>query len=358
MSEQLEPRIAAYLQHCMPEAREVQVLAVSRIFGGSSCETYRVKARWVVGSETVERGLILRRTSPAGLLETDRAVEFEAYRAAKAAGVAVPEALFVESNPAWLDRPFFVMEEVTDAQAATNLTDNNPYGEHAVKLGEQFYHQLGLLVRFDPAQAPDLLAKLPQRTPQDAWRLELDYWAGVIAEDALVPQPIAEAAIRWLRRNPPPPPQRLCLVHGDWRTGNFLYNPAGELKAVLDWEMMHLGDPLEDLAWSIDPVWGDAQGRAGKMLPTDQAIACWEAASGLQVDPQALLWWRLFSNVKGMGIWLSAGAEYAALRNTDPIMAFPAWLCVDAHNRIISMTLKMLNQARQAQGLKIEEAVL
>ena len=64
----------------------------------------------------------------------------------------------------------------------------------------------------------------------------------MIDEDELTPQPIARAAIRWLRRSPPPHPRRLSVVHGDYRTGNFLFDAEGRIRAILDWEMCHLGD--------------------------------------------------------------------------------------------------------------------
>lgn len=75
--------------------------------------------------------------------------------------------------------------------------------------------------------------------------------------------------------------------------------------------MVHLGDPLEDLSWGADPMWQGIDGSVGKMVMLDQAIALWEQASGLTVNPEAFRWWRLFSHIKGAAIWISAGAEYA-----------------------------------------------
>ena len=80
----------------------------------------------------------------------------------------------------------------------------------------------------------------------------------------------------------------------------------------------------------------------------DEAIRIWERASGLKVDSQALRWWRLFNYIKGAAIWLSAGAEYAAKRNTDPILIFPAWAAADAHNRLI---VQFLLEEHQAKGV-------
>ena len=104
----------------------------------------------------------------------------------------------------------------------------------------------------------------------------------MLDEDELEPQPITRAVIRWLRRHPPPPAQKLSVVHADYRTGNFLFDAEGEIRAILDWEMAHLGDPLEDLAWGINAVWmWSRDGLAGSLLPKADAIRIWEEASGL-----------------------------------------------------------------------------
>ncbi len=166
------------------------------------------------------------------------------------------------------------------------------------------------------------------------WRRELGYWEGVIDADELEPQPIMRALIRWLRAHPPPPAQKLSVVHGDYRTGNFLFDGEGTIHAILDWEMAHLGDPLEDLAWGINPVWQWARdGLAGGLLPKAEAVRRWEQASGLVADPSALHWWELFSCVKGQGIWVSSAREYQTGKNHDPILAISGWLMTNAQDR-------------------------
>ncbi len=58
------------------------------------------------------------------------------------------------------------------------------------------------------------------------------------------------------------------MVHGDYRSGNFLHDGEGRILAVLDWEMAHIGDPLEDLGWALDPLWRHTEdGRVAGMLP-------------------------------------------------------------------------------------------
>ena len=162
----------------------------------------------------------------------------------------------------------------------------------------------------------------------------------MIAEDQQHPQPIVWAAIRRLRRHPPPPAQKLAVVHGDYRSGNFLHDGAGQIIAVLDWEMAHLGDPLEDLGWALDPLWTRPDdNRVSAMIPPDQAFAAWERASGLKVDPAAFAWWRLFASVKAQGIWISSMREWCDSGFKEPILAFSGWYTHRRQDEILAERL-------------------
>jgi aminoglycoside phosphotransferase (APT) family kinase protein len=329
----LAERIAAYARHRLPGARDVCVEGLDRIHGGASRETWRLRLRYRDGEREVERRLILRRDPPGSLIETERAVEFCAYRAFHGSAVPVPEPIWLEEDPSWLDHPFFVMQELPDLEARPQVMLAPPYAEHREEIGRQKWSLLGEIAKADPLRL-DLAGVMAPVARDAAWRRELDYWEGVIDADELAPQPVIRAAIRWLRRNPPPPAQKLSVVHGDYRTGNFLVDTQGRIHAILDWEMAHLGDPLEDLAWSLNRVWCWLRdGRVGGLLPRDQAIALWEKASGLVADPAALHWWELFSCVKGQGIWVSSAREFEQGANQDLVLGLAAWMQTNAQDR-------------------------
>jgi aminoglycoside phosphotransferase (APT) family kinase protein len=340
MSRDLEERIVRYLTYRMPEAGRVSVIAVSRIHGGASRETFRVRVDQERGGE---RGLIFRRDPVSTLIETEREVEFAAYRSFMGSPVPVPGALFLERDLAWLERPFFVMEEVEGCTAGSILAAD-PYGPHRQKIGEQFFTILGHIAKRD-AMTSDLAQHVPVVKPGEAWQTELAKWEKVVDEDELEPQPIVRAAIRWMRRNPPPPAQKISVVHGDYRTGNFLFDSAGIIRAVLDWEMAHLGDPLEDLAWALDPLWSSDRAHPGGMLAREAAIGLWEKASGFKADRHALQWWSMFASFKGAAIWISSAKEFQAGTNTDPVMAFSGLYCLPFHNRRLA---DLMLQAREA----------
>ena len=329
---------AAYVAHRWPDASHVRVDEVERIHGGASRETYRLRLRFERDGRAREQRLVLRRDPPGSLIETERANEVRFYRAFQEGPVPVPGILWLEEDPRWLERPFFVMEEVQGGESSPQALLAPPYEAHAEKLGERKWTILGEIHRADP-KALGLGEALELPAPDTCWRRELDHWERVIDEDELCPQPIGRAAIRWLRRHQPPPAQKISAVHADYRTGNFLASEQGEILAILDWEMAHLGDPLEDLAWSLNRVWHWARDeRAGGLLPRARAVEIWERASGLRADPEALHWWDLFSSVKGLGIWVSSAREYSTGANPDPVLGFTGWWMTNAQDRAILET--------------------
>lgn len=336
----IEQRIVTYLSHHWAGQGRVSVVALSRIHGGASRETFRVRVRL---GEGPERGLIFRRDPVSTLIETEREIEFAAYRSFQDSDVPVPRALFLERGTEWLDRPFFVMEEVEGCSAGSILA-GDPYGAHRRRVGEQFQAILARIATKDVHATP-LAAHVQIPAADDAWRVELSKWEQVIDEDELEPQPIARAVIRYLRANPPPPAQRLSVVHGDYRTGNFLFDTTGTIRAILDWEMAHVGDPLEDLAWALDPLWSSDRENPGGMLPRAEAIAIWEKSSGLVADPRALRWWTMFASLKGLAIWISSAKEFQAGTNIDPVMAFSGLYCLPFHNK------RLADLLAEAKGL-------
>ena len=319
----------------------VEIANLARIPGGASRETYRFRARYRKDGANHDRALILRRDPPASLIETERSVEYRAYGAFYKLGLPVPEPIALELDSKPLDRPFFIMAEVEDCTTG-GIMSPEPYGQLREKIGKQFFENLGRIARADPIEL-GLDDFDGAKGLSDCWCHEVARWERVIDDDEVEPQPIVRAAIRWLKKNPPPKAQKLSVVHGDYRTGNFLFDDKGDMRAILDWEMCHLGDPLEDLGWAIDPLWsnGDAS-RPGGMLPREEALSIWERASGLKAQKDALHWWEIFASLKGAAIWISAAREYAEGRNIDPINAFSGWYCLAFHNKVLADRLGAL----------------
>lgn len=305
----------------------VEVKAIQKIFGGASRETYRLHL--AVAGETL--GIILRRDPPSSLIDTERQLEFGAYARIFGSDVPVPEPLFLENEGAYLERPFSIMAAIDDCQ--TDVSVLKP--EQRKRVGRQKYEILGRLAAKDPvALGFDEIMPVPR--PDECALQQLSYWESVILADQLHPQPVAQAAVRWLKGNLPQAAQKIAVVHGDYRSGNFLYDANADITGILDWEMAHLGDPLEDLAWSMDPLWrGEDVDLAGRLLPDEQAIAIWEESSGLTCDRDDLRWWRIFVAVKGIAIWISSTEDHERGEGKDSILAMAGWVMTDRQNKIL-----------------------
>ncbi|MBI1250452.1 MAG: phosphotransferase [Alphaproteobacteria bacterium] len=313
------------------QADDLHVERVARIYGGASRETYSFDATY--GGE--RGGFILRRDPEDSLIDTERALEFAAYRSFHGRGVPVPEAIALETDANILRKPFFIMRRIDDASASSPFS-NDPYGVHRDTIGRQFFENLGKIGGVDPydTQMPGVV---DTPAPDECWRRELNHWEKVILDDALEPQPIAMAAIRRLRRHPPPPPPRLSIVHGDYRNGNFLHDGQGHVVAVLDWEMAHIGDALEDLAWALDPLWalGKPELAAG-MIDIADAVSLWETGARQKFDAERFAWWSLFASLKGLAIWISSSKAFHDGKNQDPVLAFSGWYCGVRHTKILA----------------------
>jgi aminoglycoside phosphotransferase (APT) family kinase protein len=256
-----------------------------------------------------DRRLVLRRDMGGSLHDygTDRYDEYRVIQTAHRAGVLVPEPLAYTDD--LLGRAAFVMEHVDGETIGRRLVSQPQYAAIRPVLIEQIATNLARIHCLDPAE----LAFLPGSTdPRTAATTELDRFQAQL--DRLgEPHPALELGLRWLRRHLPET-DRVALVHGDFRTGNFIVRPDTGLAGILDWEFAHLGDPLEDLGWLCVRAWrfGADDRPAGGLTDRDTLFRAYERASGTRVEAARMRWWELFGNVR----W-AIGALGQAARHLD-----------------------------------------
>ncbi|MBS0517207.1 MAG: phosphotransferase family protein [Proteobacteria bacterium] len=264
---------------------------LSRQSGGASRQTWSFDAV----ADGRHHALILRRDPPAKAktdreqsVAIDRAIEFRVLRAAYDAGVRAPEPLF-ELGAADGLGDAYVMRRVDGTAIARKLLRDAPYAEARSRIAGQLGAIAAAIHATDPATLPPL-----QR------REAADHIAGLRRSlDQLGhPQPVFELALTWLDRRKPPPLDTPVLVHGDYRTGNYLADASG-VTAILDWELAHLGDPLEDLGWLCVKSWrfGAIDKPAGGFGSREELWAAYERAGGRKVDPGRAHWWEVFGTV-------------------------------------------------------------
>lgn len=110
---------------------------------------------------------------------------------------------------------------------------------------------------------------------------------------------------------------RVALCHGDYRIGNFMTDGAARIVALLDWELAHLGDPAEDVAFAGLRLFRGRSPRFSHLLEADAFLARYEEASGLRVTPEVLRFWTVLSYVKASTNYLRAVRAFTSGRNPD-----------------------------------------
>jgi aminoglycoside phosphotransferase (APT) family kinase protein len=264
---------------------------LSRQSGGASRQTWSFDA--LVGDE--RHALILRRDPPTlgktdreRAVAIDRATEFRVLQAAHAAGVKSPEPLFELTAGDSLGEAY-VMRRIGGIAIARKLLRDAPYETARSRIAGQLGEILARIHATDPATLP----VLPRREATDHI-VELRRSLDALGQ----PQPVFELALTWLDRRKPAPLDRPVLVHGDYRTGNYLVDETG-VTTILDWELAHLGDPLEDLGWLCVKSWrfGAVDKPAGGFGSREELWAAYERAGGGKVDPVRAHWWEVFGTV-------------------------------------------------------------
>ena len=265
-----------------------------RLPGGASRETWRFT---LARPGAPDERLVLRRDPPGHASETTRRQEFVLLEQAAAAGVPVPRVRWCEDDTHVLGGAFFVMDFVDGETIARRLLRDDAYAAARSVLPEQLAAAL-VRIHAMPCDAPALatVARPPEGVAPAA--AELARFEEIFRAAAPEPHPAFELAFRRLRARVPAATRR-TLVHGDYRMGNVIVGPEG-LRAVIDWELVHVGDPMEDLGWLCVRAWrfGVDANPVGGLCARERLFAAYAAAGGGAVDPAVVRWWEIFGNLR------------------------------------------------------------
>ena len=300
----------------MPHATDLRVINMARIPGGSSRETYSFDVEWTENGAPETRPMIGRRDPIGGLLKTEREHEYKVVDAMYRAGIKIPEPLFLELDPGVMDRPFFIMHRMPGRTATGAIAAMEPEPLRR-KLADEFMTEMVRLHKLDWRALGMEWLGVPKDLAEPA-RAQTQHWFDLYNQDRMNEAwPILDAAFAWLKANPVVA-DRIAIAHGDFRSGNFLFDDGG-LITMLDWEMTHLGDPLEDLGWSSMRLWGH-DNLAGGLIDRNEYIRLYEQKSGAAVDRKRLFFYQVFGNAKMAVICLTGIRDLAEGRTSDPTM--------------------------------------
>jgi aminoglycoside phosphotransferase (APT) family kinase protein len=254
--------------------------------GGASRETWSFDA---VATDGTRHALVLRRDPGEHAGWSDRGVEFELLDAANQGGVATPRVWFLLDPDDGIGSGF-VMARVDGETIPRRILRDDVYAAARPRLAGQCGEQAARIHALDPTRLPQL--------PVQGARDVIEHYRGYL-DGFGEPHPAFELGLRWLAEHAPPDPPHPTLVHGDFRNGNFVVGPDG-IRAVLDWELAHLGDPVEDLGWLCVKSWrfGVNNQRVGGFGAVDDLLAAYRAAGGRDIDPAELRFWEAMGTLK------------------------------------------------------------
>jgi aminoglycoside phosphotransferase (APT) family kinase protein len=282
-------------------------LRLSRIPGGASREVWLVEGdgRWA-----------LRRDPPGTQSFVPLEVEHRVIAAAGSASVPVSRPLHFEKEGGRFGTAGFVMEHVAGESVAPRVLRRDEFAQARKRLVPQLGEALAAIHAIDSGELDGVpsAAGDPALDACTFWEARLDE----IGE----PLPATEAGLRWLRLNAPPPPDRVTLVHGDFRIGNFIVSEEG-LAAVIDWELCHAGDPAEDLAWMCVRSWrfGNDDRPAAGLGSRDELLESYATAGGTVPDRERLRWWEAMGNAKWAVICARQAADHLTGRRRSAELA-------------------------------------
>ena len=280
-----------YLKDKIPEA-EVEIGQVKTVLGGYSKETFIVELK---GSGRPADAVVIRRDSVGGPVEGSAADELDIVSKMYRAGVPVAEPLWAEHGSQVLGRPFNVVKCVPGKPALDmnyNPVEGEDGAQHSRLLAQVLakIHSLDLDVLELPPELQGLSLKehVTRMLDQfeDQWHRRRPWRSAIIA-----------SGLAWMKENIPLFSARPTLVHGDAALRNMLVH-NGQVSAMLDWELWHIGDPIEDLAYCKFEV--------ERVLPWQEFLDEYYAHGGREYDEQSgrfyELWPKLRNSIMAMNI--------------------------------------------------------
>jgi aminoglycoside phosphotransferase (APT) family kinase protein len=322
-----DPRVLADLL----AARLTEVLGqpagvadLRRLTGGASRETWAFTA---LPGQGAPRRLVLRRDPPGTGRPEGMAVEARVLAVAARAGVAVPPLVDAGTDPAVVGSPYLIMDHVDGETIARKLLRDPQYERARAGLAAEMGRTLARIHAIAPEAVPGLAANEPLEGLRAAY------------DELREPLPTVEIALKWLERHRPDDVAP-TVVHGDFRTGNLIIDPMG-LRAVLDWERVHRGDPREDLGWLCVKCW-----RFGSPHPVGgfgsiaDLLDGYAEVAGTRPDPEAVRWWQIYGTANwAVGCRTMAERHLSGQTPSVELAAIGRRVCEQEHDVLLALGL-------------------
>ncbi|MBL8018603.1 MAG: phosphotransferase family protein [Leptospirales bacterium] len=280
--------------------------------GGACQDNYLVDLKIEAGDHKGDHRLVMRTDKGASLLASlSRIDEFGVCELAFNAGVKTPRPLWLEPGSDIIGNPFYFMERIGGSANGRFVVKDASINQARKVLPDELAASLARIhsVTPDMCKDADLSKKLSRITGDTPKAIAVNSIGELRKEVAKLKEahPALELILNWLEQNAIPTEDPV-LVHGDFRTGNFMVAPEG-LQGIVDWEFAHWGDRHEDVSWLCMKDWrfGKQNKEVGGFTDRETFYAAYAKHSGVKLDPRKVLYWEIMGNAR----WACGSAAQA-----------------------------------------------
>jgi aminoglycoside phosphotransferase (APT) family kinase protein len=280
---------------------DVKIQNIFHLSGGACQDNYSISAVLNEKGAKKNKEIVLRTDKGGSLLTSlSKKDEYKVAELAFNAGVKTPEPILLEEDTSFIGTPFFLMEKISGRAGGRFVVKDpelNDYRKN--RMVADLAQNLALLHTVKPEMVieEELKEKLKMtnttnyalRSIADL-RETLDHLPEV--------HPAIEIVLNWLEKNQPTI-DSIVLVHGDFRTGNFMITKEG-LQGILDYEFAHWGDRHEDIAWLCMRDWrfGKLNKEVGGFGDRPDFYKSYSKASNFEIDPKKVTYWEIMGNIR------------------------------------------------------------
>ena len=316
-------------------ARKASISGIKPLTGGAIQENWKFDCSFEGGPNQGTHSLVLRSDAPSAVATSlSRSQEFAVLQVAYAAGVTVPEPLWLCSDLTVTGRAFYIMRLVEGIALGPKVVKDESLGGDRQLLGKRLGAEMARIHAVTPPLDALGFLKEPDHHPAieaiDTLRRHLD--------DIGESRPVLEWGLRWAELNLPQTAE-ITLVHQDFRTGNYLVDDSG-LRAILDWEFAGWGDPMSDLGWFCAQCWRFSRPEleAGGISSRENFYQGYRETADRQINDEAVRFWELIAHLRWAVIALQQSNRHISGNQRSLELALTGRLLPGLELQILNMT--------------------
>ena len=264
---------------------EGEIVNLEPLTGGASKEIWKFE---VNANGKSDRYILRRGSGVEGPLAIKTSDEAKIQKTVRKLGAQVPEIVAVSSLDEELGDAY-IMKFVDGESIARKILRDEEYKNTLPKLAFECGQSIAKIHQADINEFPFLPSKTVFEQINDLYQTYVSFNQ---------PSPVFEYTHLWLKK------QNFgeindALVHGDFRLGNIIVDKDG-LKSVIDWELAHIGNPLQDLGWICGNSWrfGNTNKVVGGFGDLADLLKGYNSVSNYHVDENMVKAWQVFGTFR------------------------------------------------------------